>query len=159
MTYTEIRDLIEQINSSNIVNFEINTAGLGLKLSKMGFSSAPAAPAPAPLQPIPVQAHQTMPVHASAPAAHEPQPTHPTKQEGHKIISPIVGTYYNSSSPDAEPFIKVGQRVKKGDTLCILEAMKIMNEIPSDVDGVILEILVDNGDMVEANMPLFVVEV
>ena len=77
----------------------------------------------------------------------------------HLITSPIVATYYESSSPESEALAKVGQKVKKGDVLCILEAMKIMNEIVSDVDGVVVEIFASNGDMVEARMPLFRIEV
>jgi acetyl-CoA carboxylase biotin carboxyl carrier protein len=88
----------------------------------------------------------------------EPQPT-ATNIKGHIITSPIVGTYYESSNPETPAFAEIGQRVKKGDVLCILEAMKIMNEIVSDVDGVITEIFASNGDMVEARAPLFRIEV
>ena len=78
-----------------------------------------------------------------------------TQQEGTLVLSPTVGVFYASPSPDARPFVEVGDQVKKGDTLCIIEAMKLMNEIPAEVDGTIAEICVGNGQVVEYNQPLF----
>ena len=78
-----------------------------------------------------------------------------TQQEGTMVLSPTVGVFYASPSPDARPFVEVGDQVKKGDTLCIIEAMKLMNEIPAEVDGTIAEICVGNGQVVEYNQPLF----
>ena len=78
-----------------------------------------------------------------------------TQQEGTLVLSPTVGVFYASPSPDARPFVEVGDQVKKGDTLCIIEAMKLMNKIPAEVDGTIAEICVGNGQVVEYNQPLF----
>ncbi len=78
-----------------------------------------------------------------------------TQQEGTMVLSPTVGVFYAAPSPDARPFVEVGDQVKKGDTLCIIEAMKLMNEIPAEVDGTIAEICVGNGQVVEYNQPLF----
>ena len=101
-----------------------------------------------------------MPVAAPAPAAgaealgvsHEQAAP---QKEGTLVLSPTVGVFYASPSPDARPFVEVGDQVKKGDTLCIIEAMKLMNEIPSEVDGTVAEICVGNGQVVEYNQPLF----
>ena len=78
-----------------------------------------------------------------------------TKANNHEVVSPMPGTFYSAPSPEADPFVKVGDNVKKGDTLCIVEAMKIMNEIESENSGTISEILINNGDPVEYNQPLF----
>ena len=81
-----------------------------------------------------------------------------TPPQGHQVTSPMVGTFYRASSPDAGSFVEVGSSVKKGDTLCIIEAMKILNEIESDADGIIKNILIENGQPVEFGEPLFVIE-
>ena len=101
------------------------------------------------------------PVAAAAPAAVGADPlgvTHEAPQpakEGTLVLSPTVGVFYSAPSPDARPFVEVGDQVKKGDTLCIIEAMKLMNEIPAEVDGTIAEVCVGNGQVVEFNQPLF----
>jgi len=94
---------------------------------------------------------------AHAPAAHA-EGTRPATASGKMIKSPFVGTFYRSSQPGSQPFASVGQRVKKGDVLCIVEAMKLMNEIESEMDGVIREVLVDNEHPVEFDQPLFIIE-
>ena len=101
-----------------------------------------------------------MPVAAPAPAAGAEaqaasQEQAAPRKEGALVLSPTVGVFYASPSPDARPFVEVGDQVKKGDTLCIIEAMKLMNEIPSEVDGTVAEICVGNGQVVEYNQPLF----
>ncbi len=101
-----------------------------------------------------------MPVAAPAPAAGAEalaasQEQAAPQKEGTLVLSPTVGVFYASPSPDARPFVEVGDQVKKGDTLCIIEAMKLMNEIPSEVDGTVAEICVGNGQVVEYNQPLF----
>jgi acetyl-CoA carboxylase biotin carboxyl carrier protein len=101
---------------------------------------APAAPAPA----------------AGAPAA-APAPAAPAAETGHVVKSPMVGTFYRSSAPGAPAFVEVGQAVKEGDTLCIIEAMKLLNEIDSDLSGTVTKILVENGQPVEFGQPLFVI--
>ena len=107
--------------------------------------------------PAPVQAPvvETAPVQQSAPApapATAPQPT------GKTIKAPMVGVFYKAASPEAEPYVTVGKTVKKGDTVCIIEAMKLMNEIQAEEDGTIKEILVKDGDIIEYGQPLFVIE-
>lgn len=103
--------------------------------------AAPAAPAPAPA-----------PTESSAPAAAA------SEDEGHVVHSPIVGTFYRAPSPDTDPFVQVGQKVSAGDTICIVEAMKLMNEIESDASGTIVKILVENSQSVEYNQPIFVIK-
>ena len=103
------------------------------------------APAPAPT-----------PVAASTPAVPLPQAT-PPEPEGHIVKSPMVGTYYRCPSPGAKPFVEVGDSVKKGQTICIIEAMKLMNEIEADKDGVIKAVLVENGQPVEYGEPLLII--
>src|SRR5205085_786966 len=107
-------------------------------------------------------AHPT-PVYVTAPAAAAPQPQAapapaepavPAEPEGHVVKSPMVGTFYRSSAPGAKPFVEVGQAVKTGETVCIIEAMKLLNEIEADKDGVVKEILVENGQPVEFGQPL-----
>ena len=90
-----------------------------------------------------------------APAPAAPAAPAAAAQEGTLVLSPTVGVFYAAASPDSKPFVEVGDQVKKGDTLCIIEAMKLMNEIPAEVDGTVAEICVGNGQVVEYNQPLF----
>lgn len=135
-------------NNNTLSELEIEENGNRVRLAKF-TSNAPqvqtvyTAPAPAPSA---AQAQQQV---AAAPA--------PSASEGHEVRSPIVGTFYRAASPDAPPFIEVGQRVEKGQTICIVEAMKLMNEIESDASGTIVKALVENGKPVEYNQPLFVI--
>jgi len=140
MNYQEIRDLTEWLENSSFTTYSLNLNGVELSVSKQYDTTLQT---------------QQLPVLTSS-AVTELAP-HPTKQDfgGHVIISPIVGTFYASANPEIEAFVQVGQSVKTGDVLCILEAMKVMNEITSDVDGIVAEIYVSNGDMVESRMPLF----
>src|SRR5688572_24956064 len=93
---------------------------------------------------------------APAPAAPAPAAEGPAGQEGHVVKAPMVGTFYRSASPDAKPFVEVGQALKEGETICIIEAMKLMNEIEADAAGVVKAILVENGQPVEYGQPLFI---
>lgn len=95
---------------------------------------------------------------APAPAAPSAEPAAPAALSGHIVRSPMVGTFYASASPDAPAFVEVGQHVNAGDTLCILEAMKMMNQIEADKSGVIKEILANNEDAIEFDQPLFIIE-
>ena len=108
------------------------------------------AVAPAPVQAQPVE---TAPVQQSAPAS-----APATQPSGKTIKAPMVGVFYQAASPEAEPYVTVGKTVKKGDTVCIIEAMKLMNEIQAEEDGTIKEILVKDGDIIEYGQPLFVIE-
>jgi len=148
MDFKEIKELIRVFDKSELNKLKVKEGEFELSMQK-GFegntvvTTAPAAVA-APVAAAPVAPATT----ASAPEA----------QSGETINSPMVGTYYSSPSPDAASFVKEGDTVKKGQTLCILEAMKIMNEVEAEFDCKILKILVDNGSPVEYDMPLFVVE-
>lgn len=141
MTLQDITSLIDRLEASSIAHLEWESDGARLVLKKAApaapHSPAPAAPAPQPPAAIPVD----------APAA---QP-----QEGCMVKAPLVGTFYAAPSPDAAPFVQVGQTVKKGDTLCLIEAMKMMNEIPAPVDGVVQAVLAENGEVVGFDAPLF----
>ncbi len=164
LTFEQIKELIELVAERGLQGLEIERSGFRLKVD--GQASAPHvvyAPAPAAepvLTAAPSGPPPARPAATAAPAA-APAPAQPEKAGppagSHIINSPIVGTYYRSPSPDAPPFVEVGSRVKKGQVLCIIEAMKLMNEIESDVDGEILEIYPQNAQPVEFGEPLFAV--
>jgi acetyl-CoA carboxylase biotin carboxyl carrier protein len=153
MNIKEVKDLIREILQSDISEFELEHTGTKLKLTR-GVALPPQAVVPPPAQSsdrVPESAAEA-PRAAAPPAA----PADDAEDESlHYITSPIVGTFYRAPSPGAEPFIKVGQAVGEGTVLCIVEAMKIMNEIPSDVTGEVVEILVDNSQPVEFGQKLF----
>lgn len=136
MTNQEIFELMARFDQSGITTFKLNTKDFTLELGKGGSAAVPAAPVGAP-----------------APAAAAPAPA--AQPDGPCITAPLVGTFYAASAPDAEPFVKVGDKVKRGQTLCIVEAMKLMNEIMAEVDGEIVEICVANGQVVDYGSPLF----
>ena len=150
MDIRKVKKLIELLEESGIAEIEIKEGEEAIRISRHS-SGVPAqyAPAPAPAAAI----HEVSP--AAAPPGAAPQI--PDGPEGNKIVSPMVGTYYAASSPNAEPFVKVGDEVNVGDTLCIIEAMKMMNQIESDVAGRISAIQVENGDPVEFGEVLFIV--
>ena len=153
MDVRKIKKLIELIESSDIAELEIVEGEESVRISRNSSNPPPvyaAAPnyAPQAVAPEPLAAPTA---EASAePAAAEPQ--------GETIDSPMVGTYYSSSSPTSKPFVEVGQKIAVGDTLCIIEAMKMLNQIESDKAGTIKAILVENEQPVEFGQPLFVIE-
>lgn len=156
----DVKRLIELANKNDLSVLEIETKkGRRIRIEK-NKPVAPAvafnATAPTPtVAPAPVQAPvvETAPVQQSAPTqASAPQPT------GKTIKAPMVGVFYQAASPEAEPYVTVGKTVKKGDTVCIIEAMKLMNEIQAEEDGTIKEILAKDGDIIEYGQPLFVIE-
>ena len=153
MDIRKVKKLIELLEESGIAEIEIQEGEESVRISRYG-SSAVAAPAPvtaAPIAAAPVAAPvAAAPVEASAPAADTPTEN--------AVTSPMVGTFYLSSSPGAAPFSTVGQTVKTGDVICIIEAMKIMNQIESDRDGVIKSITAEDGHPVEFGQPLFIIE-
>ena len=161
MDIRKIRKLIELLEETGISEIEIKEGEESLRLSR--YSSGPVetqqiryvSPPPA-YQP----AANTAPSHPIAATQHDTKPTaaaaHTTS--GHKIRSPMVGTMYTSPSPETPAFVTVGQSVKAGDTLCIIEAMKMFNEIEADRAGKIVEILVKNGDPIEYDQILFIIE-
>jgi len=147
----ELKELMQYLENSSFVEFEIEREGLKLKLVRRvagetnGQAPAPPEPVRAAAPPHPVAA--PVPAPSASPAA--------AGDDAHLVKSPIVGTFYRAAAPDAKPFVSPGDRVSKGQILCIVEAMKLMNEIESDCDGEVLEILVSNGQPVEFGEPMF----
>jgi acetyl-CoA carboxylase biotin carboxyl carrier protein len=151
MDLRKLKTLIDLVAESGISELEI-TEGEG----KVRIVKAPPVQAAAPM---PMQ--MAAPVAVAAPAAPGPTaaaPAAPAAPSGHVVKSPMVGTFYRAGQPGADPFVSVGSQVKEGDTLCIIEAMKLMNEIEADATGTIREVLVENGSPVEFGQPLFVIE-
>lgn len=148
MDLRKLKTLIDLVADSGIAELEI-TEGEG-KVRIVKFSQAPAAvPAPAP-----VAAAAVAPASTAAPAA---APAAPAAPQGHAVNAPMVGTFYRSPNPNSPAFVEVGQAVKEGDPLCIIEAMKLLNEIEADKSGVIQQILVENGEPVEYGQALFII--
>ena len=154
MDLRKLKTLIDLVSESNVSELEITEADGKVRIVKAGaqpvvVQTVAAAPAMAPVAAAPVAAAAP----AAAPAAAEAP-----VETGHVVKSPMVGTFYRASSPGAKAFAEVGDVVKAGQPVCIIEAMKIMNEIEADQDGTITKILVDNGQPVEYGQPLFIVE-
>lgn len=155
MDIRKIKKLIELVEESGIMEIEISEGEESVRISRGSavVASAPVAPQPIIVPsaaPVAVAAPTAAPV--AAPAAEA------DAISGHTVRSPMVGTFYRSPSPEAAPFVEVGKSVKVGDTLCIVEAMKMMNRIESDKAGVVKAILVNDGDAVEFDEPLIVIE-
>lgn len=158
MDLRKLKTLIDLVQASGIAEIEINEEGDHVRIVNRPAQAAQAAPAiieipqaaPAPAAPVPSAAPAAPSAPSAAPASSSPS--------GTQVTSPMVGTFYRAPSPGADPFVEVGTQVKKGDTLCIIEAMKLLNEIEAEVSGTVKEILVDNGSPVEFGQPLFVIE-
>jgi acetyl-CoA carboxylase biotin carboxyl carrier protein len=151
MDIRKVKKLIELLEESNINELEITEGEESVRISRGAPVQAYAAPVPAAPQPAAVAAPVTAPV-AAAPAAAAPD-----ELAGHVVKSPMVGTYYASPSPDSAAFVTVGSTVKAGDVLCILEAMKMMNQIEADRAGTIGAILAEDGEPIEFDQPLFTI--
>lgn len=153
MDIRKVKKLIELLESSDLAELEIKEGEESIRISRQSSHLAPAAP-PASASPPPTPAQTQAP----------PQPTPDTEDHdpqapaGHQVKAPMVGTFYRAPSPSAKPFVEVGQTVGKGQTLCIIEAMKMMNPIESEVDGTIVAIMVENGEPVEYGQLLFVIQ-
>jgi acetyl-CoA carboxylase biotin carboxyl carrier protein len=155
MDLRKLKKLIDLVQESGIAELEITEGEERVRIARGGEVSvtpraagaqvAEAAPGVAAAQP------------AGAPAASAPAPVADAAPEGHVVKSPMVGTFYRSPSPDAKPFVDVGSTVKEGETICVLEAMKLMNEIEADASGTIKAILVENGQPVEYGQALFII--
>ena len=149
MDIRKVKKLIELLEESGVAEIEIHEGEESVRISRQTQAVAPMQVAAAP-------------VAAPAPAAAAPAPAVSgggvEEISGHVVKSPMVGAFYRASSPGAKPFVEVGDQVKVGDTLCIIEAMKLLNQIEADKAGVIKKILVENGQPVEYNEPLFVIE-
>jgi len=153
MDLRKLKTLIELVEASGIAELEITEGEEKVRISRVGTPGQTMYAPPQPMQ----YAVQTpaMPQQQQASAA--PIEAAPAVPEGHVIKSPMVGTFYRASSPGATPFIEIGQEVKEGQTLCIIEAMKLLNEIESDKAGVVKQVLVENGQPVEYGQPLFII--
>lgn len=159
MDLKEIQDLIRFVSKSGVTEVEVEREGFKIVIKAERPTTEYHAvvpqqimmPAPAAAAPAAVQAAAPAPA-ASAPAAA------PAAEGGVNIKSPMIGTFYRSSGPDKEPFVKVGDRVEKGQVVCIIEAMKLFNEIESEVSGVVTKVLVENASPVEYDQPLFLVD-
>ncbi|MBE2896452.1 acetyl-CoA carboxylase biotin carboxyl carrier protein [Pasteurellaceae bacterium HPA106] len=151
MDIRKIKKLIELVEESGIMEIEISEGEESVRISR--GSSAPQAVQYTLPQAAPMQAAPASPV-----ASESSAPALPATPSGHEVRSPMVGTFYRSPSPEASPFIEVGSQVKVGDPLCIVEAMKMMNRIESDKAGVVKAILVDDGDAVEFDQALIIIE-
>ena len=145
MDIRKIKKLIEIIEESDIAELEIREGEESIRISRYSAAPTQIAYAPAPISAAPAA------ISATAVAQEE-------KITGHVVKSPMVGTFYRSASPGSKVFVEVGQSVISGDTLCIIEAMKILNQIEADKSGVITKILVDNAEPVEYGQPLFIIE-
>ena len=151
MDLKQIKAIIDLISESDVNEVSIEEGDFKIKVKKQGdvqtvSYSQPAAAAPAPVAAAPAAASTEAAAEPAAPAV-----------SGEELKSPIVGTFYSASSPGADPFVKVGDTVQKGQTLCIVEAMKIMNEIEAEFGGTIEAILVQDGSPVEFDQPLFII--
>jgi acetyl-CoA carboxylase biotin carboxyl carrier protein len=150
MDLRKLKKLIDLVQESGIAELEITEGEEKVKIVRGGAVSVSAvAPVSAP---APAEARAPAPV----PAAPSPAAETPAEQQGHVVKAPMVGTFYRTPSPDAKAFVEVGQAVKEGETICIIEAMKLMNEIEADAAGVVKAILVENGQPVEYGQPLFI---
>ena len=147
MDIRKVKKLIELLEESGIAEIEITEGEESVRISRYNVP---------PAQQM-MMAQAPMPM-AHAAAAAGAAPAAPALPTGHQVKSPMVGTFYRSPSPGAKAFVEVGQTVKEGEVLCIIEAMKMMNQIESDKAGVIKAILADNGDAVEFGLPLFIIE-
>jgi acetyl-CoA carboxylase biotin carboxyl carrier protein len=150
MDIRKVKKLIELLDESGIAEIEITEGEESVRISRYA-PGVPAAPLPPPNYGAPPPA-AAEPAAAPAPARKEPE------EDGFEVAAPMVGTFYAAASPGSAPFVQVGDRVQEGDTLCIIEAMKMMNQIEADVGGVIKSIRVQNGDPVEYGQTLFVID-
>ena len=151
MDLRKLKKLIDLVQESGIGELEITEGEEKVRISRMGAAAPMVMATHAPMAML-------APNGVAAPAAAHAAPQAPAAPSGHALKSPMVGTFYRSPSPGAPAFVEVGQAVAKGQTLCIIEAMKLLNEIESDAAGTIKAILVENGQPVEYGQPLFVIE-
>ena len=151
MDIRTIKKLIELLEQSGIAELEVKQGEESVRISRNGTQAVQALPQQLAVNLPPPAAAAT-----AAPAAAEPAA--PAEPKGHALRAPMVGTFYRAPAPGAKPFVEVGQTVRAGQTLCIIEAMKMLNQIEADRAGVIIEALVDNGQPVEFDQPLFIID-
>lgn len=155
MELEKIIELIHTVSESNLTQFTMEEGNLKISMKTDKQTKVIAAPQAAAAVPA---AMVTETVQAAVPARENVQQTQEETLDGNVVKSPLVGTFYNAPSPDAEPYVKEGDTVKKGQVLAIVEAMKLMNEIESEFDGTVEKVLVSNEDVVEYGQPLFVIK-
>ena len=167
MDYKNIQELIKTVSESDLTSFQIETEGIKIKMEKkeqqVAIERMPAYVAPAPVVTQDIITRENVAprqvavekIESAVPSVTGSVASVVSEEDLFIVKSPIVGTMYSSPNPESQNFVVVGSKVKKGDTLCILEAMKLMNEIESEVDGEVVEVLVSNEDMVEYGQPLF----
>jgi len=155
MDLRKIKKLIDLLEESNLAELEIKEGEEVVRLSRIPKGMMPMASAPAPAAPAPLAA--LPPAAAPAASAAEPTPAANAVPDGHLVKAPMVGTFYASATPGTPAFVKVGQQVKAGETLGIIEAMKMFNQIEADIAGTVQAILVENGQPVEFDEPMFVI--
>jgi acetyl-CoA carboxylase biotin carboxyl carrier protein len=150
----KVKKLIELLEESGIAEIEITEGDDAVRISRYpaGGVAVPMPPAHAPA-PVPVA-----PAAATAAAPDEGAASVPPPDDGQTVKAPMVGTFYTASAPGAKPFVQVGTQVAEGDVLCIIEAMKMMNQIESEIEGQVVAVLVENGEPVEFGQPLFIIE-
>ena len=151
MDLRKVKTLIDLVQQSGIAELEITEGEERVRISR---GTAPGI-APVAMPPVVIPVPAATPASGVAPVPQAAEPA--AEPAGHVLKSPMVGTFYRSSAPGAKPFVELGQSVKAGETVCIIEAMKLLNEIEADQDGVIKEILVENGQPVEYGQPLMVI--
>ena len=154
MDIRKVKKLIELLDQSDVAEIEIHEGEESVRISRQNSQAA------APMNTLPPYMFAPAPAAQSAapPAAAEAAPPQEVEPAGHLLRSPMVGTFYRAPSPGTKSFTEEGQQIKAGDTLCIIEAMKILNQIESDKTGIVKRILVENGQPVEYNQPLFAIE-
>ncbi len=149
MDIRKVKKLIELLQESGIAELEITEGDDSVRIRHY---PAAAVSAPAPPAPVAVEAPATVTAAAAS------VPVVETSPGGHQVTAPMVGTFYDSPAPGAKPFVQIGSLVSEGDVLCIIEAMKMMNQIEADVSGTVVSILIENGEPVEFDQPLFIIE-
>ncbi|MDA8060400.1 MAG: acetyl-CoA carboxylase biotin carboxyl carrier protein [Leptospirillum sp.] len=145
MTNPEISELLALLQGTNITVFEMEREGLRIRIEKPAYQASAG---------MKLVAREPLADHHSSEGFRQQAPVPPDKESSRNVTSPIVGTFYRSPSPDAGPYVEIGATVRKGQVLCIIEAMKLMNEIESEFDGIVKAILVEDGRAVEFGTPL-----
>lgn len=163
MNQKELKELIDFLIEKDISEFELERGDVKVRIKRGADAATPVIAHAVPIAPMPMASPTQAATHSSAPAASTPAPGSgaaapvSAEEELHTVKSPIVGTFYEAPGPGALPFVKPGDQVAAGQVLCIIEAMKLMNEIESDTSGEIVKVLVNNGQPVEYGQPLFAI--
>jgi len=150
MDLRKLKKLIDLVQESGIAELEITEGEEKVRINRVGIPGHPG------MMTMPPVTHPATPTVTSA-VVTAPLVDAPAESEGHIVKSPMVGTFYRSSAPGSKPFVEIGQNINAGETLCIIEAMKLLNEIEADLSGVVKKVLVENGQPVEYGQPLFVI--